>query len=85
MNIVGRPILAAAGFQPALVGCEDSRRAVCEDSRWPRAKTGAGRVRRLAQAWQRRLALGWQRRLAHGPNEPPERRLQARLPAPLIT
>ena len=77
MNIVGRPIMAAAGFQPAL--------AVCEDSRWPRAKTGAGRVRRLAQAWQRRLALGWQRRLAHGPNEPPERRLQARLPAPLIT
>jgi hypothetical protein len=24
---VGRPILAAAGFQPALTGCEDSRMA----------------------------------------------------------
>jgi hypothetical protein len=42
MNIVGRPILAAAGFQPALASHEDSReagyedssrRAVCEDSR----------------------------------------------------
>jgi hypothetical protein len=33
MNIVGRPILAAAGFQPALAVCEESRRAGSEDSR----------------------------------------------------
>src|ERR1039458_5485324 len=36
-HLVGQPILAAAGFQPALAGCEDSRTA-----RKSRLKGGCG-------------------------------------------
>ena len=85
---VGQPILAAAGFQPALFAGGrrrmGGRLSICGRLLWipPTllqklwgANCGGGRL--LAYA-------GEARRLAHGPAQPPERRLQARLPAPQL-